>query len=120
MPLSDNIKRLRRLRKISVKDLADQLSVSRQTIYDWESGKFEPSPANIDKLAEVLGVDRTAFYDEDVTYVAQKQILQKSEVIEMQKKYINMLEKEVDRYKRIVETLRLRLIDAGLDASTPD
>ena len=39
----NNIKKLRNEMKISQKDLAESLSVSRQTINAIETGKFDPS-----------------------------------------------------------------------------
>ena len=41
--MKNNIKQLRNELKISQKDLAESLSVSRQTINAIETGKFDPS-----------------------------------------------------------------------------
>ena len=41
--MKNNIKKLRNKMKISQKDLAESLSVSRQTINAIETGKFDPS-----------------------------------------------------------------------------
>ena len=41
--MKNNIKKLRNVMKISQKDLAESLSVSRQTINAIETGKFDPS-----------------------------------------------------------------------------
>ena len=41
--MKNNIKKLRNKMKISQKDLAESLSVSRQTINAIETGKFHPS-----------------------------------------------------------------------------
>ena len=41
--MKNNIKKLRNEIKISQKDLAESLSVSRQTINSIETGKFDPS-----------------------------------------------------------------------------
>ena len=41
--MNNNIKKLRNELKISQKDLAESLSVSRQTINAIETGKFDPS-----------------------------------------------------------------------------
>ena len=41
--MKNNIKQLRNEMKISQKDLAESLSVSRQTINAIETGKFDPS-----------------------------------------------------------------------------
>ena len=41
--MKNNIKKLRNVMKISQKDLAESLNVSRQTINAIETGKFDPS-----------------------------------------------------------------------------
>ena len=41
--MNNNIKKLRNEMKISQKDLAESLSVSRQTLNSIETGKFDPS-----------------------------------------------------------------------------
>ena len=41
--MKNNIKKLRNEMKISQKDLAESLNVSRQTINAIETGKFDPS-----------------------------------------------------------------------------
>lgn len=41
--MKNNIKQLRNAMKISQKDLAESLNVSRQTINAIETGKFDPS-----------------------------------------------------------------------------
>ena len=41
--MKNNIKQLRNKMKISQKDLAESLNVSRQTINAIETGKFDPS-----------------------------------------------------------------------------
>ena len=41
--MDNNLKDLRKLKNVSQNDLADALSVSRQTINSIENGKFDPS-----------------------------------------------------------------------------
>ena len=41
--MNNNLKDLRKLKNVSQNDLADALSVSRQTINSIENGKFDPS-----------------------------------------------------------------------------
>lgn len=42
------------IRKITAQALADQLSVSAQTVCDWEEGRILPEPAQIRKMAEIF------------------------------------------------------------------
>ena len=67
MALGDNIKRIRQLKKVSVRDLAEKIGVNVQSIYDWEKNAYEPVKENLESMAKVLGVPVKAFYDENGT-----------------------------------------------------
>ena len=54
--MKNNIKKLRNEMKISQKDLAESLSVSRQTINSIENGKFDPSLTLAIKLTRFFEV----------------------------------------------------------------
>ena len=54
--MNNNLKNLRKLKKVSQNDLADALSVSRQTINSIENGKFDPSLTLAMKLTRYFGV----------------------------------------------------------------
>lgn len=47
---------------ISQKKIASAVGVSEPTIYRWKSGENAPSLDNLDKLAEVLGVNPLVFF----------------------------------------------------------
>ena len=52
-----NLKRLRSQRNLKQEDLAEQLSVTRQTVSGWETGRRQPDLDTLKKLAEALDVD---------------------------------------------------------------
>jgi putative transcriptional regulator len=54
--MDNKLKNLRKLKKVSQNDLADALSVSRQTINSIENGKFDPSLTLAMKLTRYFGV----------------------------------------------------------------
>ena len=72
MKLFDKIRILRKARGLSQEQLGYSLSrvnkdgISRQTVSDWENGKFEPKLDNIRDLAEVFNVSFDALLDEAV------------------------------------------------------
>jgi transcriptional regulator with XRE-family HTH domain len=72
MKLSDKIRILRKARGLSQEQLGYSLSrvnkdgISRQTVSDWENGKFEPKLENIRDLAEVLNVSFDTLLDETI------------------------------------------------------
>jgi putative transcriptional regulator len=59
--MKNNIKQLRNEMKISQKDLAESLNVSRQTINAIETGKFDPSLT--------LTIKITRFFNKDLEEV---------------------------------------------------
>ena len=62
--MNNNLKHLRKTRSLSQNDLADALSVSRQTINSIENGKFDPSLTLAIKLTRYFNVS----IDEIFTY----------------------------------------------------
>ena len=59
--MKNNIKKLRNELKISQKDLAESLNVSRQTINAIETGKFDPSLT--------LTIKITRFFNKDLEQI---------------------------------------------------
>ena len=51
------LKQLRRRRGLSQKDLAEASGVGQDTISGIESGRHEPRPSTLRKLADTLGVE---------------------------------------------------------------
>lgn len=55
---TDRLKTLRKEKKLTQKELAEQIGIKQNSYSDWETGKNEPSLENIIKLAKIL--DTTA------------------------------------------------------------
>ena len=71
MKLSEKIRILRKARGMSQEEFGYSLSeategVTRQTVSDWENGKFEPKLDNIRDIARVLGVSFDVLLDESI------------------------------------------------------
>ncbi len=71
MKLSDKIRILRKARGLSQEEFGYSISettdgVSRQTVSDWENGKFEPKLDNIRDIARVLKVSFDVLLDESI------------------------------------------------------
>lgn len=119
---SENLKSLRKYKKMTLEDLAEALNVSKSAISDYENNKFSPSLAICRKVAEYFGtsIDNLEFSDileknengelkivSDIS-LNQKYNLAKefSEVLEKQK-YELMLELRLHKQK--VEGLQLQM-----------
>ena len=110
MKLSDKIRILRKARNMSQEELGFSLSkvnkdgISRQTVSDWENGKFEPKLDNIRDLAEVLNVSFDALLDESLDLNDDKvlsDVLSKSEKKEKDK-IAHTFSYQIDAYERDV------------------
>ena len=66
MNLSEKICIIRKARKYTQEEMGDKIGVSRQTVSDWEKGKFEPTLDSIRAIAEVLNVSYDTLLNEKV------------------------------------------------------
>lgn len=53
----NNLKRLRKARNLKQEELAERLSVTRQTVSGWETGRRQPDLDTLKSLAEALDAD---------------------------------------------------------------
>ena len=60
MTIGENIRRLRKARGLTLKELGDMIGVSESYIRAYESGRRNPKPASLQTLADALGVNKTA------------------------------------------------------------
>ena len=67
MKFGDNLKRVRKMRKISQEDLADKLGVSRQSVSKWETGENYPSMTNIMCLCTIFKCNINELVHEDMS-----------------------------------------------------
>ena len=66
MKFGDNLKRIRKMRKISQEELADKLGVSRQSVSKWETGENYPSMTNIMCLCTIFKCNINELVHEDM------------------------------------------------------
>jgi transcriptional regulator with XRE-family HTH domain len=66
MYLSKNIQSLRRQRRITQEQLAEQMNVSRQTISKWESGEMVPELPKLIELCELFSCKLDALVREEL------------------------------------------------------
>jgi predicted transcriptional regulator len=103
---ASKLKSARELKRVSVDDLAAQLGVSRQTIYDWESGKSEPRKTKLEKLKLILSMDHSHHTDyfelkkDDVRVIPV-------DVWEELQKNNNIFKVEIDRLWNLIGRLDL-------------
>jgi transcriptional regulator with XRE-family HTH domain len=69
MPLSDNIKRFRELKGLTVQELADKMGIGKAGIYKWESGETKPGIDSLTDLSKALDVSIGELTGENPTSV---------------------------------------------------
>ena len=65
MKFGDNLKSIRKMKKVSQEDLADKLGVSRQSVSKWETGENYPSMQNIVCLCSIFRCKMNDLVHED-------------------------------------------------------
>ena len=69
----EQIRKLRKERKISVEHMRDYLQLgSAQAIYKWENGKCFPQADNLMALAKLFNISPTQIMVEDKSYIYQE------------------------------------------------
>lgn len=66
MKFGENLKNIRKYKKISQEELAERLGVSRQSISKWETGENYPSMTNIMCLCDIFNCPINEFVHEDM------------------------------------------------------
>ncbi|MCK9470696.1 MAG: helix-turn-helix transcriptional regulator [Bacilli bacterium] len=66
MSIGENIRRIRNSRKLSIEDIRKVSGLSKSTISELENGKSNPTNETLNKLAEVLEVNITEFYNNTI------------------------------------------------------
>lgn len=54
MKFGDNLKKIRKLKKLSQEELAEKLNVSRQSVSKWETGDAYPEMNNLLELCKIF------------------------------------------------------------------
>lgn len=65
MKLCDKIAKLRKRKGLSQEELANELEVSRQSVFKWEAGENTPDLEKIKKLAKLFNVSFDVLLDDD-------------------------------------------------------
>lgn len=72
--LGENIYNLRKEKKLSQEQLAEQIGVSRQTISNWELGETAPNPEQLKLLSKTLNISIDELLNNDVNTVLVEKI----------------------------------------------
>jgi transcriptional regulator with XRE-family HTH domain len=111
----DTLKDLRRRRGWSQKDLAEESGVGQDTISGIESGRHEPRPSTLRKLADALGVEVADFFREpalpktEAPRGAGQSRAQRLEDLQTYEAYISEI---AEKYRAEAEPLLATLEDA--------
>jgi transcriptional regulator with XRE-family HTH domain len=90
--LKDKILEIRKLKNFSVADFATFLGVSRQAVYDWESGETKPSKNRLKDIAKKLDIDVNFFTNDNISVNLTTKVPVNNNVMESLKVAIGKLE----------------------------
>lgn len=77
MKIAEKIAKLRKSEGLSQEDLANELNVSRQTVYKWESGIANPELEKIKNIAKMFNVSFDYLMDDDIETNEKKEVKKK-------------------------------------------
>ncbi len=111
------VKNIRKLKKITQKQLAEQLNISENTIYNYESGKNKPNYNNREKIMKFLEIKEEFVLEVEEYYqiYLEEYELGKKE-IEKDDKLINEIVKELNKdnslelFTIVLEVMKRRLL----------
>ena len=63
----ERIKKLRKSKGVTQRELAERLGISEQAISKWEKNLSNPSTKNLLQIAKIFGVSITYFYQDEET-----------------------------------------------------
>lgn len=94
----DNLRRIRTSKGLKMKQLAESLNVSHQTIEKWEKGISMPKGKNLQALTEILGITAN-----DLIYEAASQtgIVDAGDKVIVDKAVWEAKEKEIEYLRKI-------------------
>ncbi len=77
MNLADNLKKIRKDNNLSQEQLAEKLSVSRQSVSKWESGISYPEMDKVIQICNLFNLNINELINEDIKEVSEKKEVQK-------------------------------------------
>lgn len=96
-----NIKYLRKIQKLTQKDIADVLEISHQMVSHYESGSTSPQIEVAQKIADFLGVAL-----QDLMFTDLETGNQESKRVGDKDRVMRLLEKELDRLEALEKELK--------------
>ena len=90
MKISEKIVILRKRFGYSQEDLANELDISRQSVYKWETHNSTPDLDNIKKMANLFNVSFDKLLDDNIDITVEETIIEKEYVGARKKEYRNV------------------------------
>jgi transcriptional regulator with XRE-family HTH domain len=114
----DAVKEIRRRKGWSQKDLAEESGVGQDTISGIESGRHEPRPSTLRKLADALGVEVADFFREPAVPLAEAPETGPTETEVEEKRHVipqsaASLKKHIEDMKELKELREAEMEDLG-------
>ena len=90
MKISEKIAILRKRFGYSQEDLANELDISRQSIYKWETDNSTPDLDNIKKMANLFNVSFDKLLDDNIDITVEETVVKKEYISTKKKEYRNI------------------------------
>ena len=90
MKISEKIAILRKRFGYSQEDLANELDISRQSVYKWETDNSTPDLDNIKKMANLFNVSFDKLLDDNIDITVEETVVKKEYISTKKKEYRNV------------------------------
>lgn len=108
MKFGDNLKNLRKIKKMTQEQLAEQVGVSRQSVSKWETGEAYPEMINILTLCDIFHCHINELVNESLTDIEKLDDETKMKAVKFKKgkqKQIKLISKSIYIVAKIIQAI---------------
>lgn len=109
MNLAENLKKIRKENNLSQEQLAEKLSVSRQSVSKWESGQAYPEMDKVLQLCKLFNVSVDDLLNQDVSELNNNKAV-KSNINKFIEDFLNCITKVIDLFSNLTFKEKVKCI----------
>ena len=109
MNLSENLKKIRKENNLSQEQLAEKLSVSRQSVSKWESGQAYPEMDKVLQLCKLFNVSVDDLLNQDVSELNNNKTA-KTNINKFIEDFLNCITKVIDLFSNLTFKEKIKCI----------
>lgn len=109
MNLAENLKKIRKENNLSQEQLAEKLSISRQSVSKWESGQAYPEMDKVLQLCKLFNVSVDDLLNQDVSELNNSKVV-KTNINKFIEDFLNYITKVIDLFSNLTFKEKVKCI----------